>query len=90
MNVRFCFQITGKFVMYLGLLMLVPAVCALFYSGDDLFAFLLSALVTSLSGLALIFICRTPETPTEIRRREGFLIAALCWVLASVFGAIPY
>ena len=90
MNVRFCFQITGKFVMYLGLLMLVPAVCTLFYPEDDLFAFLISALVTSLAGIALIFICRVPESPTEIRRREGFLIAALCWVFASVFGAIPY
>ena len=90
MNVKFCFQITGKFVMYLGLLMLVPAVCTLFYPEDDLSAFLISALVTSLAGLALMFICRIPETPTEIRRREGFLIAALCWVFASVFGAIPY
>ena len=90
MNVRFCFQVTGKFVMYLGLLMLVPAVCTLFYPEDDLFAFLISALITSIAGLSLIVICRVPETPTEIRRREGFLIAALCWVLASVFGAIPY
>lgn len=90
MNVRFCFQVTGKFVMYLGLLMLVPAVCTLFYPEDDLSAFLISALITSLAGLSLMVICRVPETPTEIRRREGFLIAALCWVLASVFGAIPY
>ncbi len=90
MNVRFCFQITGKFVMYLGLLMLVPAVCTLFYPEDDLSAFLISALITSLAGLALMVICRIPETPTEIRRREGFLIAALCWVFASIFGAIPY
>lgn len=90
MNVRFCFQITGKFVMYLGLLMLVPAVCTLFYQEDDLSAFLVSAFITSLAGLVLMVICRIPETPTEIRRREGFLIAALCWVLASVFGAIPY
>ncbi|MCY3826086.1 MAG: TrkH family potassium uptake protein [Candidatus Dadabacteria bacterium] len=90
MNVRFCFQITGKFVMYLGLLMLVPAVCTLFYPEDDLSAFLISALITSLAGLALMAICRIPETPTEIRRREGFLIAALCWVFASIFGAIPY
>jgi len=89
-NVKFCFQVTGKFVMYLGLLMLVPAVCTLFYPEDDLFAFLISALVTSIAGLTLIFICRIPEAPTEIRRREGFLIAALCWVFASVFGAIPY
>jgi len=89
-NVRFCFQITGKFVMYLGLLMLVPAVCTLFYPEDDLSAFLISALITSLAGLALMAICRIPETPTEIRRREGFLIAALCWVFASIFGAIPY
>lgn len=90
MNARFCFQVTGKFVMYLGLLMLVPAVCTLFYPEDDLFAFLISALITSVAGLSLMVVCRTPETPTEIRRREGFLIAALCWVLASVFGAIPY
>ena len=76
--------------MYLGLLMLVPAVCTLFYPEDDLSAFLISALITSLAGLALMVICRIPETPTEIRRREGFLIAALCWVLASIFGAIPY
>ncbi len=90
MNVKFCFQITGKFVMYLGLLMLVPAVCTLFYPEDDLSAFLISALITSIAGLSLMVVCRTPETPTEIRRREGFLIAVLCWVLASVFGAIPY
>lgn len=90
MNVRFCFQVTGKFVMYLGLLMLVPAVCTLFYPEDDLSAFLISALITSIAGLSLMVICRIHETPTEIRRREGFLIAALCWVLASVFGAIPY
>lgn len=76
--------------MYLGLLMLVPAVCTLFYQEDDLSAFLVSAFITSLAGLVLMVICRIPETPTEIRRREGFLIAALCWVLASVFGAIPY
>ena len=90
MNVKFCFQVTGKFVMYLGLLMLVPAVCTLFYPEDDLSAFLISALLTSIAGLSLMVICRISEAPTEIRRREGFLIAALCWVLASVFGAIPY
>ncbi|MCY4262147.1 MAG: TrkH family potassium uptake protein [Candidatus Dadabacteria bacterium] len=90
MNVKFCFQITGKFVMYLGLLMLVPAICTLFYQEDDLFTFLVSALVTSLVGFSFMFIFRVSETPSEIRRREGFLIAALCWIFASVFGAIPY
>ncbi len=76
--------------MYLGLLMLVPAFCTLFYPEDDLSAFLISALITSLAGLVFMVVCRTSESPTEIRRREGFLISALCWVLASVFGAIPY
>jgi len=89
-NARFCFQVTGKFVMYLGLFMLLPAVCTLFYGQDDLITFLLSASITSLAGLALFVIFRTHEIPTEIRRREGFFIAALCWMLASVFGAIPY
>ena len=70
--------------------MLVPAVCALFYGGDDVSAFLLSAAITSLTGLLTVVIFRISESPTEIHRREGFLIAALCWILASVFGAIPY
>lgn len=90
MNTRFCFFIAGKFVMYLGLLMLVPALCSVFYRGDDLGTFLLSSGITSLAGFVLFTVFRVREYPQGMRRREGFLIANLCWLFASVFGALPY
>ena len=90
MNLRFSFHVTGKFVVCLGLLMLVPALCSALYGGEDLSAFLVSAAVTSLAGAAVALGFRVPGAPADMRRRDGFLIAALCWAAASVFGALPY
>ncbi len=70
--------------------MLLPAVCAFFYPEDDLSTFLLSSVITFVAGLLIVLISHPAEVPKEIRRREGFLIATLCWVSASIMGAVPY
>ena len=75
---------------YLGLLMLVPALIALLYKEDDLWAFLISALITSVFGFILEIAMKPDEQMKEIGRKEGFLIAAVSWFAASFFGAIPY
>jgi len=75
---------------FLGLLMLVPAIFSLIYHENDLWAFIISALITSSFGFILETATKPPEQMKEIERREGFLIAALSWFAASIFGAIPY
>jgi len=89
-NIKLSLNLIGHFLKFLGLLMLVPAVCSLIYGEDDLETFLISAIVTSLFGLTLELLTKTSEDFEELERREAFLIASLCWLSASIFGAIPY
>jgi trk system potassium uptake protein TrkH len=75
---------------YLGLLMLVPVIISVIYKENDLWAFIISALITTSFGFILETATKPPERIKEIQRKEGFLIAALFWFAASIFGAIPY
>ncbi|MEE9175483.1 MAG: potassium transporter TrkG [Thermodesulfobacteriota bacterium] len=75
---------------YLGLLMLVPVIISVIYHENDLWAFIISALITTSFGFILETATKPPERIKEIQRKEGFLIAALFWFAASIFGAIPY
>lgn len=70
--------------------MLVPVIISVIYKEDDLWAFIISALITTSFGFILETATKPPERIKEIQRKEGFLIAALFWFTASIFGAIPY
>ncbi|MGH7806534.1 MAG: TrkH family potassium uptake protein, partial [Thermodesulfobacteriota bacterium] len=90
MKIRFSFNIIGTLLKLLGLLMLVPAICSLIYGEDDLWVFLVSASFTSISGFILERLTKAPNKLEEIERKDGFFIASLSWVTASIFGAIPF
>jgi trk system potassium uptake protein TrkH len=70
--------------------MLVPVIISVIYKENDLWAFIISALITTSFGFILETATKPPERIKEIQRKEGFLIAALFWFAASIFGAIPY
>jgi len=70
--------------------MLVPVIISVIYNENDLWAFIISALITTSFGFILETATKPPERMKEIQRKEGFLIAALFWFAASIFGAIPY
>jgi len=70
--------------------MLVPVIISVIYKENDLWAFIISALITTSFGFILEIATKPPERIKEIQRKEGFLIAALFWFTASIFGAIPY
>ena len=68
---------------------LVPALVGWLY--DDLESarvFLISATTTATVGLILVGLAG--KTVGELYRREGILIVVGGWVLASVFGCLPY
>ena len=90
MKIKFSFNIIGTFLKLLGLLMLVPGICSLIYGEDDLWVFLVSASFTSISGFILERLTKPSEKLEEIERKDGFLIASLCWFAAGIFGAIPF
>lgn len=90
MNLKPSFYIVGTFLKFFGLLFLIPATCSFIYRDGDLYIFLLTAFFTSISGLLLELVFRESKDINEINRKEAFFIALLCWIVACLFGAIPY
>ncbi len=90
MNFRLTFYVVGNFLKYFGFLMLIPAVISLVYGDNELFGFIFTSFITTVTGYVLEIITKESAEQKEINRREGFLIAALCWVLACLFGSLPY
>lgn len=88
MSPRPVLRFLGRLVLLLGLAQLVPAACALLYGEvGDAEAFLGSAAVAAVAGGAMVLFGRGED---EVYRREGILIVVGGWVLASLFGALPY
>jgi trk system potassium uptake protein TrkH len=87
-NVRALLRLLGKILCLLALAKLLPIACCLWYGEtDDALAFLLAGALTLTIGLLL---SRVPVPDERLYRREGILIVVVGWLLASLFGALPY
>ena len=85
MNYRMVLYILGKTVGIEGLFLLAPAVCGMIYK-ENFLPYLLWAVV--LYALSLLVSFKKPKH-TDIHPRDGFICVALCWIVLSLFGAIP-
>ena len=102
MNLRKSFYLTGNFVIYFGLFLLAPLIFYFFLdSGHTAFfgnenllqaaPFFVSSLVTLICGYGLRTISYNSEAMSkDLTRKDGFLLASLVWILAGVFGSLPY
>ena len=88
MNFRPPLRFLGRLTLVLGGAQLAPFICCLaFGEAADARAFLISALVAALAGGTMMLL---GSGSGDLYRREGILIVVGGWVLASVFGALPY
>ena len=88
MNFRPALRFLGRLILLLAGTELAPALCsALYRDWRDAALFVASAGLTAACGLGLLL---TGRSTGQIYRREGILIVVGGWVLASVFGAVPY
>ncbi len=85
MNFRVVLYVLGGLLRLLGLFMVIPLGVAYYY-GESLTPFLVSILITLVTGLLLLYY----KTDEEWMRKEGIAIVALGWLAAAVFGAIPF
>ena len=102
MNLRKSFYLTGNFVIYFGLFLLAPLIFyffldsnhVTFFDGDNLLQaipFFASSLVTLLCGYGLRIASHNSEAmDKDLTRKDGFFLASLVWILAGVFGSLPY
>ena len=89
LNIRLIIRIISIVTLLLSLAML-PALCtSLLYGESNTVKAFSICIVPILLFSALLAFVSNP-TSTILRIRDGFLIVALCWVLGSVVGALPY
>ncbi len=70
--------------------MLIPAFCSIIYKEDDIYAFLISGVITFLVGISGEQLTKSEAEIDEFNRKDGFFIASFCWISAIAFGALPY
>lgn len=86
MNIRMTFYILGLLLGFEGLFMLVPTITALVYHEQEVWLFGGFALLCIIVGLLT---SRKKPPNKTLYARDGFIIVALCWMLLSLFGAMP-
>jgi trk system potassium uptake protein TrkH len=87
-NFRAAAYFLGRLVLLVAAAELVPLACSAFYQEwQAVRAFLISAIIAALVGLLLMHYGRQRG---EAYRREGILVVAGGWILASILGSIPY
>jgi trk system potassium uptake protein len=87
-NFRAVLGILGFLLLIIGGMMLFSVPFALHFEGGDAHAIFLSAFITLGAGSGLWFGFKKHRH--GMGKREGFLIAASGWAVASLFGCLPY
>lgn len=86
MNYKMIRYIIGSLLCVEGVLILLPALTAVLYMEDEAVIFLLSAAVSF--GIGFLLRRKKPDN-TKIYAAEGYVAVALCWIVMSIFGALP-
>ena len=87
MNLELDIEILGWLLVGLAVAELVPVATALGY-GEPALPYLASAIVALVFGLPIVLSHRAADR--QLHPRDGFLVVGGAWIVASVFGALPY
>ena len=87
MKFRVILDVLGSLLVLLGLLVLIPAiVAAIFKEPTGVMALGLTSLITTSSGI----IMKRFGHKGEVMRQEAFVIVTFGWLLAAIFGSLPF
>lgn len=87
MNALLVANLLGWLLVGLGLVQLIPAAAALLF-GESTLPHLAGAAASLTVGGSLALASKPDDR--RLRTRDGFLAVGVAWLLASIFGAIPY
>ena len=87
MNFRIISYILGWVLVIESVFLLLPFLVGIYYGESAASAFLISAALACLAGIP--FIIKKPKD-TVFFLKEGFISVALCWIVLSLFGSLPF
>lgn len=80
----------GVLLLIVGALMLTALPFSFYFNSGDHYALLISSGICLLTGGLLWKFKDAENTTPNIRKREGYLIVTLGWLVMSMFGMLPY
>ena len=86
MNISMIRYILGKVTLIVGILMLIPCLCALWYRESEGIYYIITSLALILLGFLVAF--KKPQD-TTIYLKEGLVATSLSWIFMSIGGALP-
>lgn len=89
LNYKAIIKIMGIIILVLGLAMVIPLIYSV-VSGDSDAAAAFGKCVPATIIAGCIVILSVKSYKTKFRAREGYIVVASCWILASIIGAFPY
>ncbi len=87
-NFKLVFSILGLLLTICGLAMLLPLPFTLYY-GEDWRPIVYSSLITILAGVP-VWLLLNRNVERELKRRDGYIVVSLGWIIISFFGCLPY
>ena len=78
----------GLLLLCNGSFMLIATLVSSIYLEETTLDILLAAIVTMLSGVMAMFYTRGHRK--EVKRKEGYIIVTLGWLIMSISGVLPY
>lgn len=87
-NLPAVMRLLGLLLMIEAIFMIIPMVTCIIYEESDFKAFVITTLITAIVGAAMAFGFKPSRV--EMRKREGFLLTALAWIIFSIFGMLPF
>lgn len=88
-NFRRVLRIVGVLLLSVGSTMVLPLLTAFIYADGSAIPIGLSMGIVLTLGILLI-LCLRLEEDDAVNQREGMVTVALCWISASLVGALPY
>ncbi|RJP78176.1 MAG: TrkH family potassium uptake protein [Desulfobacteraceae bacterium] len=85
----FIISMVGILIVFLGLTMIFPLLCGLYYGDESVNPFLISMAISILSG-GTLYIGSRKESSANISHREGMAIVTFAWISIALFGALPF
>lgn len=88
MHIMSVIHILSLLSIFLGVTMLLPIPFSLYYGDSDYIALLISAAITMVTGVIGFKLTRFEDN--DVRAREGFAIVTFGWIIAALFGSLPF
>lgn len=88
MNRKLIIKIIGTILCIEALCLLCPMTVSLIFRSEDLYTFVFSAAACFIVGFPLMTYFKADNQ--RLQTRDGFVCVALCWIVLSLFGALPY